>query len=47
MMQRLKNLQTILKDDTEMLFNQSPEEKLEYIEYLQNIKEKVLMIGDG
>ncbi|HRN49606.1 MAG TPA: HAD-IC family P-type ATPase, partial [Niabella sp.] len=43
-----QNLQTILKDDTEMLFNQSPEEKLEYIEYLQNIKKKkVLMIGDG
>lgn len=43
-----QNLQTVLKDDTEMLFNQSPEEKLEYIEYLQNIKKKkVLMIGDG
>ena len=43
-----KNLQSVLKEDTEMLFNQSPEEKLEYIQYLQNVKKlNVLMIGDG
>jgi len=31
----------------EILFNQSPEQKLEYIQYLQNNQKKVAMIGDG
>lgn len=32
---------------TEMLFRQTPFDKLNYVENLQNSKEKVLMIGDG
>jgi len=31
----------------EILFNQSPEQKLEYIQHLQNQRKKVAMIGDG
>jgi len=31
----------------EIHFNQSPEQKLEYIQYLQNQHKKVAMIGDG
>jgi len=43
-----ENLRTIMRDGIEMLFNQSPEEKLEYIKYLQEIKKlRVMMIGDG
>ena len=43
-----KTLQTYLPAHTDILFNQSPEEKLEYIDYLQQVKhKKVLMIGDG
>ena len=42
------NLEKLLKDESEMLFNQSPEEKLEYIKYLREVKNlKVMMIGDG
>jgi P-type Cu+ transporter len=42
------NLQKILRKGSEMLFNQSPEEKLEYVKYLQDAKKvKVMMIGDG
>ena len=42
------NLKKILKGDTEMLFNRSPEEKLEYIKYLREVKNlNVMMIGDG
>jgi Cu+-exporting ATPase len=33
--------------DTEMLFRQTPFDKLKYIEDLQNNNKKVLMIGDG
>jgi P-type Cu+ transporter len=41
-------LHKVLGNETELLFNQHPEEKLEYIAYLQQIKNaKVLMIGDG
>lgn len=43
-----ENLKRIMKDDSEMLFNRSPEEKLEFIKYLQEEKNlKVMMIGDG
>ncbi len=34
-------------EDTAMRFEQSPEDKLNYIRQLQNSGEKVLMIGDG
>ncbi len=41
-------LQTVLDKDSELLFNQKPEEKLAYIQHLQNVEHrKVLMIGDG
>ncbi|MFD2100717.1 heavy metal translocating P-type ATPase [Flagellimonas iocasae] len=39
-------LQDILPAKTEMLFNQKPENKLEYIKELQQ-SHKVLMVGDG
>src|SRR5690606_27934035 len=37
----------IFQPNTELRFNQSPIEKLQYIEQLQNQHKKVLMIGDG
>lgn len=41
-------LQSVLTEESELLFNQKPDEKLAYIKYLQDIKQdKVLMIGDG
>jgi len=41
-------LQGVLGKDSELLFNQHPEEKLEYIQHLQSSKgNRVLMIGDG
>ncbi len=43
-----KYLKTILKEDAEMLFQQKPEEKLSYIEHLQAVSHRnVMMIGDG
>lgn len=43
-----QHLKNIFGNSTELLFHQKPEEKLEYIQYLQNIKHKnVLFIGDG
>lgn len=42
------NLRKILGQESKMLFNQSPEEKLEYIKYLKDVKNlKVMMVGDG
>jgi Cu+-exporting ATPase len=42
------NLKKLLNDESEILFNQSPEDKLEYIKYLRDVKNlKVMMIGDG
>ena len=44
----LQNLQAILGEDNTILFNQTPDDKLAYIQYLQTVKkENVLMIGDG
>lgn len=41
-------LEKVLGSESELLFNQHPEEKLEYIQYLQNTKgQRVLMVGDG
>ena len=44
----LATLQQKMGSDSELLFEQSPHDKLAYIEYLQeNKKANVLMIGDG
>lgn len=40
-------LRTYFGDDATILFNQKPEDKLEYIHRLQQSGEKVMMIGDG
>jgi Cu+-exporting ATPase len=41
------NLQQIFGQDIDLLFNQSPQQKLDYIKELQSGKRKVLMLGDG
>ncbi|PTM10019.1 MAG: heavy metal translocating P-type ATPase [Bacteroidetes bacterium] len=43
----LKNLKKILPTKTKLIFNQKPDDKLEYIKYHQTEGAKVLMIGDG
>ncbi len=44
----LKNIETILGSDSEVLFNQSPQQKLEYIQSLQTKHNlQVMMVGDG
>ncbi len=40
-------LEKILPSKTNLLFNQKPMDKLEYVEYHQNQGSKILMIGDG
>lgn len=40
-------LQTIFGTNVHMLFNQKPEDKLNYIKQLQANNQKVIMIGDG
>lgn len=40
-------LRTLFGDRTEMLFNQKPQDKLNFIKQLQVQHKKVLMIGDG
>ena len=40
-------LQTILPESTKLVFNQKPEQKLEYIESLQKEGKNVMMVGDG
>jgi Cu+-exporting ATPase len=40
-------LRTLFGDKTEMLFNQKPQDKLNFIKRLQVQHKKVLMIGDG
>ena len=42
-----KNLKQYFNEDSIMLFNQSPQLKLDYIKSLQAKNKKVLMIGDG
>jgi Cu+-exporting ATPase len=42
-----ENLHTLLPKETELIFNQKPEQKLEYIENLQKQGKNVMMIGDG
>jgi P-type Cu+ transporter len=41
------NLSKFFCDKDELLFNQSPEDKLNYIKSLQSSNKKALMIGDG
>ncbi len=43
----LENLKKLLPAKTKLLFNQKPNDKLEYIRYHQSEGAKVLMIGDG
>jgi Cu+-exporting ATPase len=43
----LENLKKILPAKTKLIFNQKPDDKLEYIKYHQSEGAKVLMIGDG
>ncbi|MEM6514812.1 MAG: heavy metal translocating P-type ATPase metal-binding domain-containing protein [Bacteroidota bacterium] len=43
----LKNLKKLLPAKTKFMFNQSPEQKLEYIEHHQNEGSRILMVGDG
>lgn len=42
-----ENLEKLMGRKTTLLFRQKPEDKLKYIEYLQQQGEKVMMIGDG
>lgn len=42
-----ENLKKIFGDNVEMLFNQTPQNKLDYIKSLQNNGYKVMMVGDG
>ncbi|WP_130736810.1 heavy metal translocating P-type ATPase metal-binding domain-containing protein [Flavobacterium sp. J27] len=42
-----KILEKMLPKDTQFIFNQKPEQKLEYIENLQKEGKYVMMIGDG
>lgn len=42
-----KILEKMLPESTTLVFNQKPEEKLHYIEKLQNKGKNVMMIGDG
>lgn len=42
-----KHLQSILPDNTRMLFHQKPQDKLDFIANLQEQNHKVLMVGDG
>ncbi len=44
----LNNIEELLGKDSEVLFNQSPQEKLNYIRKLQSNNElEVMMVGDG
>jgi Cu+-exporting ATPase len=45
--QEKETLQKLLGKKATLLFQQKPEDKLEYIKYLQQGGEKVMMIGDG
>ena len=41
------NLLKFFNKEDELLFNQSPEDKLDYVKSLQSSNKKVLMVGDG
>ena len=42
-----KRLRTLAGDDAKLLFHQKPENKLDYVEKLQSVGNRVMMIGDG
>ena len=42
-----KNIENLLGKGSEVLFNQSPQQKLDYINQLQNNDLQVMMVGDG
>lgn len=42
-----RRMETVFNSSVQLLFNQSPHEKLEYINNLQKQGKKVLMVGDG
>lgn len=42
-----ENLEAILPKNTELVFNQKPEQKLEFIKKLQESGKNVMMVGDG
>lgn len=42
-----ENLKKLLPAKTKLIFNQKPEDKLEFIKYHQSEGSKILMIGDG
>jgi Cu+-exporting ATPase len=43
----LENLKKLLPSKTKLIFNQKPDDKLEYIKFHQTEGAKVLMVGDG
>lgn len=42
-----ENLKKFFNNKSDLLFNQSPEDKLNYIKHIQQKNEKVMMVGDG
>ena len=42
-----ENLEELLPNGTELIFNQKPEQKLDFIKQLQEQGKNVMMIGDG
>ena len=42
-----KNLEKILPKDSQILFDQKPEDKLQFIKEMQNNKQNIMMLGDG
>ena len=42
-----QNLEKLLPGKTKLIFNQKPDDKLEFIKYHQNEGSKVMMVGDG